>query len=74
MRVALCAFALLALAGCWRPGDNDTVRTDRGGSGRITIFTDQETGCQYLAHNFGSITPRLDRDGSIMCSEDDPNA
>lgn len=67
MRFALIAVTLL-LGSCGLPGDNDTVYTEGMGNGRVVIFTDRETGCQYIVHNIsGGITPRMNADGTQRC-------
>lgn len=35
---------------------------------KLTIHTDPQTGCQYLAAPGGGITPRLDASGRPVCS------
>ena len=40
------------------------IRSDLG------LKTDYGTGCQYLTTLWGSITPRLDKDGKQVCIKD----
>lgn len=36
--------------------------------GPVVLYTDQETGCQYLYHGSrGGMTPRRDESGEIIC-------
>ena len=45
--------------------------TDEGGwfanRSQMQLHTDDLTGCQYLSVRGGGITPRLGRDGKIIC-------
>ncbi len=70
IRAALFA-SLLLLAAC---------NVDRPGVGSpVVVWTDQETGCQYLvaagagitgwSNRGGSITPRLGQDGQPICGK-----
>lgn len=36
----------------------------------LTTYTDQETGCQYIASSSGGITPRLMQDGRPFLGDD----
>ena len=54
MRVALITLAALALASCSRGGEYVSVGLD----GSIKIWTDKDTGCQYVITD-DNITPRL---------------
>lgn len=38
----------------------------------LLLYTDYGTGCQYLATTAGSLTPRLDKDGNIVCIKTNP--
>lgn len=38
-----------------------------GASPDLTDFTDPATGCTYLVHRLGGVTPRLDAVGRPMC-------
>lgn len=38
------------------------------GDTHIRIYTDKETGCQYLGFNQSGITPRMHADGTQMCA------
>lgn len=43
-----------------------------GTKGGLALYTDQKTGCQYVAPygSFGkNITPRLDKEGKAICNE-----
>lgn len=40
-----------------------------GGRSGLWVYTDHKTGCQYLGTSAGAITPRLDKDGNIVCKE-----
>lgn len=44
-------------------------RDDSDGEKRsgMIVYTDALTGCQYVGTILGSITPRLDKDGKIVC-------
>lgn len=44
-------------------------RDDSDGKKRsgLIVYTDALTGCQYLGTVVGAITPRLDKDGKIVC-------
>lgn len=50
------ALALSTLAGCSNAGASQ---------GQLDIYTDYETGCQYLDHNsaYRALTPRIASDG-----------
>lgn len=51
------------------PGEGSDVveiRVD-GASPVLTDFTDPATGCTYLVHRLGGVTPRLDGVGKPMC-------
>lgn len=72
--VVLVFFAVLVLlTGCARqPQQIEAVETDtsgpRGGitedlSGRVWVYTDPETGCEYLTRTGGGITPRMEDKG-----------
>lgn len=44
--------------------DTDGPWPNRSG---IKVVTDAKTGCQYLAHERGGLTPRLDAEGRHIC-------
>ncbi len=49
--------------------DDGQLRTSQG-NGRLRVWSDPETGCQYLLRgrsSRGSITPRLKPDGLPLC-------
>lgn len=52
------------LFGPSKPFDNSDPPGGRSG---MRIYTDNLTGCQYLARPSGSLTPRLLRDGKQVC-------
>lgn len=76
MRIALVFAALLALSAC-------NVNRPAIGS-PVVIWTDRETGCQYLvaagagvtdwSNPGGSITPRLGSDGRPLCRPETQSA
>lgn len=43
---------------------DDTDGKDRSG---LLLYTDYGTGCQYVGTMTGGLTPRLDKDGKIVC-------
>ena len=47
----------------WQRDSTDS-KDERSG---LVLYTDYQTGCQYVGTPFGSITPRLDKDGKIVC-------
>lgn len=57
---------VVALYGC---GIKDSTDPPDGISG-IEPYTDNLTGCQYLGHGFGGLTPRLDATGKQICRKD----
>jgi hypothetical protein len=52
--------ALVMLAGC------GPMTVESGVS--VAYFRDRETGCEYLYHYNGGITPRLNPDGTQVCT------
>ncbi len=59
---------LIMLVVCWgRTGRDDSDGKERSG---LIVYTDNLTGCQYLGTVVGAITPRLDKDGKIVCRKD----
>lgn len=64
INVVLLAVLLLRIS----PFD-DTDHSDRRLRSGLSLYVDYRTGCQYIAGSlFGSLTPRLDRNGNHMCS------
>lgn len=47
----------------YKRDDTDTADKRSG----LVLYTDYNTGCQYVGTVFGGITPRLDADGKIVC-------
>lgn len=51
--------------------DGDEAFIESSVFGRVRIWRDPKTGCYYFvstgANNGGNMTPRLDRDGRIVC-------
>jgi len=80
----LIPLIVFALAGCNRVENNpngpqpqpvdktlpQTIQTVWGNNDiqDISIFRDNETGCEYLASWRGGITPRLGADGNPACN------
>ena len=60
----LAGVLLYLLLGGARRDDSDGK--ERSG---LIVYTDARTGCQYLGTITGAITPRLDKDGKIVCKE-----
>ncbi len=63
--LVLAAIVFVAITHWTQRDDSDGVKR----SGMI-VYTDALTGCQYLGTIMGSITPRLDKDGKIVCVKD----
>ena len=61
-------FSLALLIGCSRQDDNDTpVQYNKNSA---YVYTDNETGCEYLIYAKGyrgGITARLNQDGKPIC-------
>lgn len=69
MAVAI-TLAIAALVGCTQKDDSDPP----GGRSGLLIYTDNLTGCQYLARpglngDAEPLTPRLRADGSQVCDQ-----
>lgn len=43
---------------------DDKINKKRSG---FSVYTDYLTGCQYLSTPLGFLTPRLDKEGKIIC-------
>ena len=76
--IAILAFALiLCLVGCEASKTPTESKTQlvKGGTGAISIWTDEETGVQYIIYHgdnnqyLGGITPRLNADGTLYTEE-----
>ena len=50
--------------------DYDSTDKGRDRSG-LSLFVDNMTGCHYLGNEHGGMTPRLDQNGSHICSGHD---
>jgi hypothetical protein len=84
MKSSVKAFAsiiLLALTACTPkddlPGRATSIPSDRS-ERSITVFTDPDTGCQYLKYNYtasggAAITPRMNKDHQQICVETPPS-
>lgn len=55
---------VVIVVGYYLPHDDSDPVNGRSGLG---VYTDNLTGCQYLATLFGSPTPRMDRNGKQVC-------
>ncbi|CDQ21742.1 DUF6440 family protein [Halobacillus karajensis] len=69
--IATVAFFLpfLTLVGC---GETDSKPTEETDNKDVEIFTDGETGCEYLifnAYQEGGMTARLDENGNPICGK-----
>lgn len=66
---ALIVTVLLSVAGCEgspaQPAKADQKPVPSFYS--VSLYTDPDTGCEYLAQYRGGITPRLDRNGKQVC-------
>ena len=61
--IIVVACLMGALVGCDSP-----AATNTGNSWTPSVWTDSETGCQYLSPRDGkAITPRMGRDGKQVC-------
>lgn len=64
LAVAWLVFAVLDHFKPYDPTD-DAARGERSG---MSFYVDHGTGCHYIAKPiFGSLSPRLDRDGNHVC-------
>lgn len=48
---------------------NQNRALEQRNNGNIGVWTDPDTGCQYLKMGSQSITPRIGKDGQTMCSD-----
>lgn len=62
--IAVCLLLLWAVGKIW-PADYDVTDESSG----MRLYTDAQTGCQYLATPGGSLTPRLSAMGGHICSQ-----
>ena len=67
--IFLIIYGILTLIWVFSPYGKDSTDPNWGRSGLI-IRTDNETGLQYLQSSGGHLTPRLDKDGNQMVSDD----
>lgn len=67
MKSSIIAFAMLALTAC-TPAEREQAALNNSAGGRLSVHTDQATGCQYLTLFDRSLTPRLNRDGRQICT------
>lgn len=64
-KLVLGFFALWFLSFYVVPIDSsDVTRYQRS---NMEVYIDNLTGCHYLRNAFGSITPRMDKDGKQVC-------
>lgn len=74
--MAACAFIIIA---CSEEGQTDArgdLLFDRiDGEGKLTIYRDNESGCEYLIYSerlsngaAGGLTPRLNKSGAPKCT------
>lgn len=64
--IAICLLLLWAVGKIW-PADYDPTDAGDGERSGMRLYTDAQTGCQYLATPGGSLTPRLSADGEHIC-------
>lgn len=62
--VGLVMIVLWAMSELW-PADRDATDPAEG----ERLYTDAQTGCQYLATSGGSLTPRLSATGEHICDQ-----
>ena len=58
---------ILWLTGKIWPADRDATDPAEGERSGMRLYTDAQTGCQYLAASGGSLTPRLSATGEHIC-------
>lgn len=71
-RIGIVIAVGLALSACEEPDAPAPQVTVTAWSGNVRIWTDQETGCQYLQYAIsygGNMLPRLNSDGTPMCPD-----
>lgn len=62
LKILLCSiFCLFIFIGCSKKAESGTYIPQ---SRYVQVFTDPETGCQYLTTMDGGITPRLEAGGA----------
>lgn len=64
--IAICLLLLWAVGKIW-PADRDSTDPTEGDRSGMRLYTDTQTGCQYLATPGGSLTPRLSATGEHIC-------
>lgn len=64
--IAVAALILWAMSELW-PADRDATDPAEGERSGMRLYTDAQTGCQYLATSGGSLTPRLSATGEHIC-------
>lgn len=64
-KLVLALLITSALVGC---AAKDSTDPAEGISG-LSLFSDNMTGCQYLSHNSGALTPRMNADGKQVCTK-----
>lgn len=64
--IAVCLLLLWAVGKIW-PADRDSTDPLDGERSGMRLYTDAQTGCQYLATPGGSLTPRLSATGEHVC-------
>lgn len=57
---------VLAMLGAWTLWQNDFPKTE---TYQIRVFSDPETGCEYLVLENRGIVPRIDNKGGVICRE-----
>ena len=57
---------LLAIGLALDPGYDDTDDVENGDRSGMALYTDHQTGCQYLGRFFGALTPRVDGNGNHL--------
>ncbi len=72
MKKIILFICLACLSGCKeKPRKTDTTEPEKRLSeiefGRLSIYKDAETGCEYIASNYGGVTPVLKADGTPKC-------
>ena len=48
---------------------NNNDRSESDGRSGLVVFTDSQTGCQYVGWKFHALTPRLDNNGKQICAK-----
>ena len=83
MKHVILVVAFIGLVGCAPPSSSGhtpiqavevgslKANNVRAITGAFDVWTDGETGCQYLSHYNVGITPRLNPDGTQMCGKDE---